>query len=181
MTGYGKYGVHNLLWRLLVMEKFFHNPSPARGCLRLIPRQEIELSISFRYHWQEVSVQLRTWKCLIVSYVPSYTSVFVMGGSMEGNPCIDASSRSPVSGEKSRTQFPSLVLKEKFGAPAPTFRLIPWHVIKSRHIITPQGQKMLISQNLLKTMLDFLFCPIQLYIELYYNEEKTRKNPKMKF
>ena len=89
-----------------------------------------------------------------------------MGGSMEGNPCIDASSRSPVSGEKTRTQFPSLVLKEKFGAPAPTFCVIPRHVIKSGHIITPQGQKMLISRNLLKTMLDFLFCPIQLYKEV---------------
>ena len=64
------------------------------------------------------------------------------------------------------------MLKEKFGAPAPTFRLIPRHVIKSGHIITPEGQKMLISQNLIKTMLDFLFCPMQLYIEMYYHEEK---------
>ena len=55
------------------------------------------------------------------------------------------------------------------------------YCIKSGHIITPQGQKMLISRNLLKTMLDFLFCPIQLYIELYYNEEKTQKNQKINF
>ena len=36
--------------------------------------------------------------------------------------------------------------------PAPTFRLIPRHVIKSGHTITPRGQKTLISRNLLKTM-----------------------------
>ena len=65
--------------------------------------------------------------------------------------------------------------------PAPTFRLIPRHVIKSGHIITPRGQKMLISRNLLKTMLDFFFCPIQLYIEMYCDEEKSGKSSKMKF
>ena len=87
----------------------------------------------------------------------------------------------PVSGEKTRTQFPSLVLKEKFGAPAPTFRLIPRHVIKSGHIITPQGQKMLISQNLLKTILDFFFCPVPLNIEMYCDEENSGKSSKIKF
>ena len=41
VTGYGKYGLIFCTWRIWVMEKFeiFHDPSPARGYLRLIPRQ----------------------------------------------------------------------------------------------------------------------------------------------
>ena len=41
--------------------------------------------------------------------------------------------------------------------------------------------KNLISRNLLKTMLDFFFCPIQLYIKMYCDEEKSGKSSKMKF
>ena len=37
-----------------------------------------------------------------------------------------------------------------------------------------------LKRKLFKTMLDFFFCQVQLHIELYYNEEKSRKNPNIK-
>ena len=47
-------------------------------------------------------------------------------------------------------------------------------------IVIKMSQKLLFSWKLLKTMLDFFFCQVQLHIELYYDEEKTRKNPNIK-
>ena len=80
VTGYGKYGLI-ICFRLWVMENeisnfsifhipysiiskanyechIFHNTSPARGCLRLIHRQDIALLMSFMFTLIDVSVQL---------------------------------------------------------------------------------------------------------------------------
>ena len=47
------------------------------------------------------------------------------------------------------------------------------HQIGNHYKSRPKNQ---FSRNLLKTMLDFFFCPIQQYIEMYCDEEESGKS-----